>query len=63
MMKNKLSCWQCYKHNISFSVVNVIDDLKRKKISSNFNNILDRMNAGEEQALLTKDDLREILDI
>ena len=63
MTENKLSCWQCYKHNISFSfVLNVIGDLKRKKISSNFNHILDRMNAGEEQAPFTKDDLREILD-
>ena len=63
MSENKLSCWQCYKHNVSFAyVLNIINDLKRKKISSNNNNILDRMNAGEEHNHLSNDDLREILD-
>ena len=63
MSENKLSCWQCYKDNVSFAyVLNIISDLKRKKISSNNNNILDRMNAGEEHNHLSNDDLREILD-
>ena len=57
------SCWQCYEHNVNFSyVLNIINELKKKKISSNIDNILDRLNVGDELNHITIEHLQEILD-
>ena len=42
-------CWQCSEYNPIFTyVLNVINELRRKKISTNFTNILDRINIDKE---------------
>ena len=63
MMSVDVSCWQCSEHTINFPyVLNAIIDLKKKKISANSKNILDKLNVGDELNEITADLLQEILD-
>ena len=62
MSESEACCWQCSEHNVFFVyILNVINDLKKKKISSNFENILDRFNVNDEYNNITKEQLEEIL--
>ena len=55
-------CWKCYGENDHLIVIfNVINELKKKKISSTFTNILDRINVGDEALEIAGDELQEIL--
>lgn len=61
-MSSEISCWQCSEHCNKFSyVLNIIIELKKKKISSSFENILDRLNVGEEPVFIAKSLLEDIL--
>ena len=47
--EKEVICWQCSEHHINFTyVLNVIAELKKKKISANLKNIEERLNAGED---------------
>ena len=55
-------CWKCYGENDHLvSIFNVINELKKKKISSTFKNISDRINVGDEALEITENELLEIL--
>ena len=61
-MSNEISCWQCSEHFNNFTyVLNIIIELKKKKISSSLENILDRLNVGEEPVFVSKSVLEDIL--
>ena len=56
-------CWHCYGDNSHYVVtLEVINDLKRKKIKSSFDNINERLNVGNEIAAITEETLHEVLD-
>ena len=62
-MPDDVSCWQCSEHFSNFTyVLIIIIELKKKKISSSVQNILDRLNVGEESNFITKSLLDDILD-
>ena len=62
-MTNEVNCWRCSKHYNNFTyVLNIIIELKKKKISSSFQNILERLNVGDEANFITESLLREILE-
>ena len=57
-----ICCWQCTEYCINFThILNIIIELKKKKISSSFDNIFERINAGDEIVTITEDELTEIL--
>ena len=59
----KICFWQCSEYNVNFSyILNAIKALKKRKISANFTNLLDKLNAGDELTAITEDLLKEILD-
>ena len=54
--------WQCSEYKTNFiHVLNIIIELKRKKISANFTNILHRLNAGDEINSISEEDLGKLL--
>ena len=47
--KEEIICWQCSEHNLNFPyVLNTINELKKKRISTNFKNIEDKINEDED---------------
>ena len=62
-MAEEVCCWQCSEYCVNIPyVLNAIIDLKKKKISSSFKNILDKLNAGDELNEITEELLTEILN-
>ena len=56
-------CWKCYDGNSHLVVIlDIINELKKKKISSNFNNLLERINVGDEVPEISEDLLKEVLN-
>ena len=56
-------CWHCYSDNAHFAIIlEIINELKRKKISSSFKNILERLHVGSEIPEISEDQLKEVLN-
>ena len=57
-----ICCWQCSEYKLKFiPILNIITELKRKKISTNYSNILHRSNVGEEKESISGGELGNIL--
>ena len=55
-----VSCWQCSEYHSNFPhILNIIIELKKKKISANLDNILDRIKVGDEINNISEESLRK----
>ena len=58
----EVCCWQCSEYNTNFKhVLNIIIELKKKKISANFKNIIDRIHVGDENNSISEENLGKLL--
>ena len=58
----EVCCWQCSEYHMNFPhVLNIIVELKKKKISANFNNILSRITAEDEINDIQDENLERLL--
>ena len=59
----EICCWGCSEYNVNFSyILNAIADLKKRKIKANFQNIVDKLNSGDDLNKVSEESLQEIID-
>ena len=56
-------CWSCYCEDAHYAIIiEIIAELKKKKISSSFKNILERLHFGNEKPEISEELLGDVLD-
>ena len=56
-------CWDCYCEDSNFAIIlQIIAELKKKRISSSFKNILERLHVGKEIPEISEELLGDVLD-